>query len=104
MAECYEFVNKIKEDRHFKTPEWQKAQYERLCMKRDDADQGGHSMNVNMHRYMHQSGSDNLSQTDHKQVINSTGQNCNFNTNSNYQDCTKVNFQVGHLHVQEPNH
>ena len=41
MAECNEFVEKIKEDRHFKTLEWQKAKYERVCMKLDHKDKGG---------------------------------------------------------------
>ena len=60
IEECKEFMNKIKEARHFKTLEWQKPKFERLCMKMKNTGKGGCSKNriMNMHRYMCHSGTD----------------------------------------------
>ena len=65
MAECNEFIEKIKEARHFKTLEQQKAKYETLCMNSNYKDKGkdGCSKMENMHRYMHQNGTENSRQT-----------------------------------------
>ena len=56
MEECKVFMNETKEARHFNTLEWQKAKFERLCMKMNS--KGGHSKdeNMSMHRYMYHSG------------------------------------------------
>ena len=62
MAECNTFMHKIKEDRHFKTFECQKAKLERLLMKDELKNKGGHSKVENMQRYMYQS-STNSSRT-----------------------------------------
>ena len=54
MAECIEFMFKIKEDRHYNTLERQKAKLDRLIRK-ELINKGGHSKSINMQRYMHQS-------------------------------------------------
>ena len=63
MPECNKFIYKIKEERHFKTLECQRAEFERLNMKNELKNKGGCSKDENMHRYMYQSGTNNSSQT-----------------------------------------
>ena len=58
MEEYEVFMNGTKETRHFKTLEWQKAKFERLCMKMNN--KGDHSKdgNMNMHGYIYHSSTD----------------------------------------------
>ena len=70
MEECDKIMVKIKEDRHHKTLERQKARLDQLMSKEEHVNRGGCS-NSNMqrymyhssNRYMHQSGTDNSSRT-----------------------------------------
>ena len=55
MAECDKIMVRIKEDRHHKTLERQKAKLDRLLRKEEPVNKGGCS-NPNMSRYMYHSG------------------------------------------------
>ena len=55
MDESQVFINRTKKARHFKTLEWQKAEFERLGM-RSKGTKGGHSNDQNMNIYMYDSG------------------------------------------------
>ena len=59
MEVCNKLMFKIKEDRHHNTLEQQKAKLDRLIMKEELINKGGHSKPLNMQRYMYQSGTDN---------------------------------------------
>ena len=68
MEECHKIMVKIKEDRHQKTLERQKAKLDWLISREEHIYRGGHSnmqryMYHSGNRYMYQSGTDNLSRT-----------------------------------------
>ena len=68
MEECDKIMVKIKEDRHQKTLERQKAKLDWLMSREEHVNRGGHSnmqryMYHSGNRYMYQSSTDNLSRT-----------------------------------------